>query len=434
MPRCHRSLSHPFDQGLSAILIAYVATGLAFMLLPGTLIGVINLLTIAAKQTPGSGDAGWIQAHGHAQIFGWLGTFILGIGFYTIPRLRLSRYSPLAGWSVYGLWTAGVTTRVAAGMWGWQWRGMMAVSGVCEVAAVAIFAASVYLTQRRARDEAWRDSVRLISIAGTGFIVAVLMNAIECIEVARTAAAPLFPNGFNQRFLSVATWGFIVPYIWGFSTRWFPPLLGLKRTRRALLVPAMLLLFASVCFAMFGSFAIAATGYLAASVVFIAGTRLFETADAKPRSRGVHPSIGWFQRIAYMWLLVAGVIALFAAIHPDAAGLIGASRHALTVGFFVVTVFATGPRVLPAFFGVRRLYSARLVFLSLLFVNAGCLMRVGAQMLAYQQVSRTAWHVLPVSAITEMVAVGLFAGNMLLSLTTGTPLDTYLESQKAAEA
>lgn len=79
MSRCPRSLSHPFDQGLSAILITYVATGLAFMLLPGTLIGVVSLLTIAAKQTPGSADAAWIQAHGHAQIFGWLGTFILGI-------------------------------------------------------------------------------------------------------------------------------------------------------------------------------------------------------------------------------------------------------------------------------------------------------------------------------------------------------------------
>ncbi len=33
-----------------------------------------------------------------------------------------------------------------------------------------------------------------------------------------------------------------------------------------------------------------------------------------------------------------------------------------------------------------------------------------------------------------MVAVGLFAGNMLMSLTTGTPFDTYLESQRNAEA
>ncbi len=89
--------------------------------------------------------------------------------FYTIPRLRLSRYSPLAGWTAYALWTAGVTARVAAGMWGWRWREMMAFGAVSEVAAVAIFAASVYLGVPRARDDTWSDSVRLISIAGIGF-------------------------------------------------------------------------------------------------------------------------------------------------------------------------------------------------------------------------------------------------------------------------
>ena len=30
----------------------------------------------------------WIQAHGHAQVLGWIGSFILGIGFYSIPKLR----------------------------------------------------------------------------------------------------------------------------------------------------------------------------------------------------------------------------------------------------------------------------------------------------------------------------------------------------------
>ena len=30
----------------------------------------------------------WLQAHGHAQVFGWIGSFIFGIGFYSIPKLR----------------------------------------------------------------------------------------------------------------------------------------------------------------------------------------------------------------------------------------------------------------------------------------------------------------------------------------------------------
>ncbi len=92
MPR-RRSLSHPHDPDLSRMLIIYIATGLAFMLLPGTFVGVVTLLEIGSAHAPAAADAGWVQADGHAQLFGWLGTFILGIGYYAIPRLRLSRFS-----------------------------------------------------------------------------------------------------------------------------------------------------------------------------------------------------------------------------------------------------------------------------------------------------------------------------------------------------
>ena len=49
----------------------------------------------------------WIQAHGHAQIFGWVGTFILGIGFYSIPKLRkLKPFALWEGWTCWGIWSS----------------------------------------------------------------------------------------------------------------------------------------------------------------------------------------------------------------------------------------------------------------------------------------------------------------------------------------
>jgi hypothetical protein len=62
---------------LSRLLMLYIGTGLTFMLLPGTFLGVWNLLSISSHRAAGSVSATWIQAHGHAQIFGWIGTFIL---------------------------------------------------------------------------------------------------------------------------------------------------------------------------------------------------------------------------------------------------------------------------------------------------------------------------------------------------------------------
>ncbi len=75
------------ESSLSRLLMLYISTGLVFMLLPGTFLGVWNLMAISSRRSADSVSPAWIQAHGHAQIFGWIGTFILGIGFYSIPKI-----------------------------------------------------------------------------------------------------------------------------------------------------------------------------------------------------------------------------------------------------------------------------------------------------------------------------------------------------------
>jgi hypothetical protein len=402
MARCHRSLASPHDPDLSRMLIVYVVTGLAFMLLPGTLVGVLNLLKISAAHTPGVADAGWIQAHGHAQIFGWLGTFILGIGYYTIPRLRLSRFSFAAAWTTYALWTAGVALRWAVGTWPWQWRVLFPLAGVLELIAVAIFAISVFAAKPRTRDDSWRTSIMLITAAGVAMVVAVALNAWESFR----ADAPLFPASFNQRYLALITWGFVVPFLWGFSSRWLPPLLGLRKMHAPLLIAAMALLFAGV---------IVTPLLVVATLLFAIALRIFEPS-AKPTKMSP-----LFLRLAYAWSIVAAALAIAVPRIP------GASRHALTVGFFAAAVFTIGPRVLPAFFNVRRLWSPRLMTASLVLLNVGCTIRVTSQILAYGY--GIGWNALPLSAIVEMTAVLLFAANMLMTLTTGSPLEEYLKAK-----
>jgi hypothetical protein len=63
-------------------------------------LGVWNLLAISSRRAPNSISAACVQAHGHAQIFGWIGTFILGIGFYSIPKpRRLNGFALPAAWT-----------------------------------------------------------------------------------------------------------------------------------------------------------------------------------------------------------------------------------------------------------------------------------------------------------------------------------------------
>jgi len=418
MPRCHRSLSQPHDPDLSRMLKVYIVTGIAFMLLPGTFVGVLNLLKISSAHTSGAADAGWIQAHGHAQIFGWLGTFILGIGYYAIPRLRLSRFSFPAAWTTYVLWVAGVLLRWAVGTWQFRWQILFPLAGVLELVAVAIFAASVFLSRPRKQDNAWRESVVLITAAGSMMVVAVAVNAIESFRV----KAPVFPTAFNQSYLALITWGFVVPFIWGFLSRWTPPLLGLRKTHKPLVRPALALLLSGVALSFIWPLA-SAVVLLIAAIVFGVAIRYFEPAEKEPKLRGVHPLTPSLIRTAYVWSIVAAAIAIVAALHPIPNGYAGASRHALTVGFFAATVFTIGPRVLPAFFNVRQLWSTRLMAVSLILLNIGCVIRVISQILAYENIAPIAWRALPLSAGFEMAAVTIFAVNLLMTLTTGSPLE-----------
>src|SRR5215469_322293 len=116
---------------LSRLLTLYICTGLGFMLLPGTFLGVWNLITISTQRSAGTVSPAWIQAHGHAQIFGWIGTFILGIGFYSIPKLRrLNSFGFSAVYTAWGLWAGGVSVHWLCTVYGWHWRTLLPLSAL----------------------------------------------------------------------------------------------------------------------------------------------------------------------------------------------------------------------------------------------------------------------------------------------------------------
>jgi hypothetical protein len=64
------------------------------MLLPGTFLGVWNLIGISRLHTLESLSPAWLQAHGQAQLFGWIGSFILGIGFYSLTKMQSTLVFP----------------------------------------------------------------------------------------------------------------------------------------------------------------------------------------------------------------------------------------------------------------------------------------------------------------------------------------------------
>jgi hypothetical protein len=155
---------------------------------------------------------------------------------------------------------------------------------------------------------------------------------------------------------------------------------------------------------------------IAASVLAAWSLHVFQPGIQLPEVQGIHRSFPHFLRFAYVWLLTAAALTLCASLFDRNGGITGASRHALTVGFLGTVVFAIGSRVLPAFCGMRVLFSPRLMFFALALLNVGCLLRVMCEIPAYELNQGFAWAVLPCSAIAELSAVSLFVINLLGTL------------------
>lgn len=424
------------ERALSRMLMTYIMTGIVFMLLPGTFLGVWNLISISRLQAAEAIAPGWIQAHGHAQIFGWVATFILGIGFYSIPKLRkLKPFAMWRAWVCWAVWTAGVLLRWAVTIWPWHWRVLLPVSAGLELAAFLLFFVTIgpaHSQSDRPR-KPWEAWIYAVLAATCGLLLALVLQVLETAMLARHASSVAFPHDFDQKYLVVSTWGFLVPMVWGFSARWLPVFLGLRSVRPWLLATAVAANTLGVIAALFGYFAPGTILLLVGAVSAGNAIRFFEASVKKPKVAGVHRSFPFFVRFAYVWLVVAGALGIWAEFSGTISpGIWGASRHALTVGFIAAMVFSVGQRILPSFCGMRVLASPKLMSAGLALLMLGCTLRVSSEILAYQGNAAWAWPILPVSALIEMTAVTIFAVNLTWTfkrppVVVQGPLQMYVE-------
>ena len=407
----------------SLILRAWILAGVFFMALPGTVLGFSNLLAISTHHGLGAISPAWIQGHGHAQVFGWIGSFILGIGFYSQPaRSHIAARRQLL---CFAFWVPAVALRWIANIYDWHWRVAVPLSAALELIAVLLFLAAASQhklpsnstgRQTKQRMEMWMISVLL----GTaGLAATVIFNFVECVRLAIAGVSPSFPHDLDQRYLVLLAWGFLVPVVWGFSARWLPVFLGIERPHDRLLSAALLLNVLGVIAGVSGLTKTAALLLVAGAVFSGLALRFIDRPHTKAKTIGVHASFPVFARIPYLWLVIAGALGVWAAFCDVHGGIWGASRHALTVGFAATMVFSIGPRILPHFGGIYRIFSTRLMLASLLLLQIGCTLRVSSEPLAYEGILSYAWKVLPISGMLELSGVLVFAANLILTFAFG---------------
>ncbi len=374
----------------------FFITGIIVTLTAGATWGAIVLIRIAAHHSFTSVPIFEINAHAQAQIYGWVGMFVMGFSYQAFPRfwqtdLALPRLA-LASWLLMAtgilLRAVGEPLHATSPM-----AAVALVGGAAQLSAVALYAAVVLATSRRSTREATATE-RYIAAAVVWFVLA---GCLDLFHLARTLAAPSADALVQQ----VATWqfplrdlqiqGFAMMMIFGVSLRqfpiWFGTPVGDQRKARRLWLPLQLAVAAEVftfilamvtrVFAWMALFGAATVVLTVSAVLYVANLRTFVRVPRRDRSLK-------FVRAAHAWLVVSLAMLVAAPAYFALVGThfshawYGAMRHAVTVGFISLTIMGVAAKVVSVHAGpwAPNLGSLWLPFA---LVNMGCLLRVTTQ-------------------------------------------------------
>lgn len=411
----------------------FFKAGIAVVLTLGAAWGAYLLLRIAFLGRFSAAGLHEINAHGHAQIFGWVGLFVMGFAYQAFPRFKHTVLA-LPGWARASWWmmVAGVVGRSVGEPLdeALPWMGSLAIAAAwMEAAAIGMFLAIILAT--------WRSAEKGLEFYDYYILAALGWFAVQAVAEAVYLAATLAVAGREELLSLVSTWqgaireaqihGFALLMILGVSQRLLHHFYGLPAPNRRLSLAALVCLNLAVVGEITGLVMMRGIGrgwaglwygsavlLSAAVVALLWNWRIFTRPGEPDRSLK-------FIRAAYVWLLISlgmlvllpayqfGLLPRLASAGTAAAGFshayYGAIRHAITVGFISLMIVGVASRVVPTLNGVdgRRLTPLWGVFLLL---NTGCALRVLMQTLT--DLTPHAFVVTGISGLLEVTGLALW--------------------------
>jgi hypothetical protein len=361
-----------------------------------------------------------VNAHGHAQVFGWVGLFVMGFAYQMFPALWQRRLAaPRLVPPLFATMLAGIVVRtVAMAAEGASWAAPAAAAGgALEIVAIATFVAQLGVTWRRslARGEPY---LRFVG-AALGFF---LVQAIVCVW---HTLATMRAGGRDALLWQVATYqavlrdlqihGFALFMILGVSIRVLPRFFGLpevdgRRARRAFWLLLFAVLGETTLFLLYrftGLHALAAA--LLVPWMMLAWGALSIAAAFRPwRPFPTPDRAAKFVRTAYLWLTISLALLLLLPVYQALLHLkfshayYGSIRHAITVGFASQMIMGVAAYVVPT---LKRRDRATLPNLTgpFVLINLGCFLRVTLQ--ALTDVHPAFFAVVGTSGLFELAAL-----------------------------
>jgi uncharacterized protein involved in response to NO len=367
-----------------------------------------------------------VQAHGHAQLVGWAGLFVMGFSLHFIPRLAsVSLARPQ--WVGPTLWLMGTGLLLRtvgqpalaymgaeAGATGLRWALML--SGMLEGAGIALYLILLMWSLRgtgELRAQPAFAAVRpFLGTMVAGWLTYGAVNVISLTDMALRGRA-VVDSAWDllaiQSFLDLI----LLPVAMAFSVRLLPMFLALsaafwpvRSTAYAYLggvcLPLIALFVAPFALESKALDVLGAAGGVIKGGVILAFTwqldlltrrrpverpaRFLQIGPGRPPTRPGLPDFGEFGRFellvysAYVWLALA---ALFEILNGSAI-LLGAPifvgegvvRHIYLLGFITQLICGVSVRTLPGFVSKRAVAFPHLVAPMFWLVNAATVLRV----------------------------------------------------------
>ena len=408
-----------------------LGTALMLGIFGGFLMATVLTVTRAVHARTGLWWIALAQAHGHLQLYGWAGLFVLGVAFHFLPRLRGAplAYPSAVRWILCGQAVALIIRAISQPLLSADgfgpWRALLVVSGALELLALGGAVTLLLATARSGPRMATRPASWSVLPFLGGLCVALgaeaVSNLVNVWRAAGSTTAGLVPVSGDTVNVTLGLFGFLVPMALAMSARAMPMYAGLTAFPARILWPLAFSYFAGLAFACVG----AGEGGLSAGwphilygaglvamgavvILFVAVfVRMMRTRGRLPeRVRQISPtpeasqrayqsqvtrekgSYGPFVAIiatAYLWaalgalLLVIDGVAL--AVGSALPVSLDAARHSFAVGFIALLISGIAPRMLPGFSG-GRIVSPGLVRATLWLGNGAALLRVGSVLLA----------------------------------------------------
>lgn len=443
------------EQLADTIYRPFFRAGIAVVLSLGAVWGALLLVRIALAQSFTAVTLHEVNAHGHAQIFGWVGLFVMGFAYQAFPRFKhTSLAHPRWAYASFWLMLGGLMTRSLLEplvTW-WTWPGPLAVAGsTVEIVAVGIFIWVILATLRRS-PKAWEPYDYYVLAALGWFFVHTVYEAVYL-------AATLLVSSREQLLGLVATWqgplreiqiyGFATMMILGVSQRVFHYFYSLPAPSRRKSLVTLVALNAALVGMVTGFVLMRTVGHAwgslwYGSVLVLAGSvaylvldwRLF--AEARDADRSLK-----FLRAAYVWLFISlGMLVLLPAYQfvvlpafaPESAAhqigfshaYYGAIRHAITVGFISLMIVGVAAKVVPTLGGVD-VHNLGSLWAPFVLINAGCAMRVGFQTLT--DFAQPAFPAVGISGLLEVTGLAIW-GVHLWGLMTRRDVENELQEHQ----